>query len=241
MATWTGGLLGGGLSGSSGNATFVRTSRGTVVRDRTTPRESDSPAMRAARLTRGRAASAWKDLEPETVARWTAWARGIGMQPNNAFTNLYQVLLRLDPEALLPLFPPARPFFGDVIEVEASLPLGRGRGGVECRGEEGREAEGVTTPTLPSPKGEEPPSVGFVSSGANAAGVVTELLVQPLASRHRRTYLERYRHAAYVRFEGAETVAVPAAEGWVALAYRFVSEGTGEVTAIAELGVLRAE
>ena len=83
-------------------------------------------------------------------------------------------------------------------------------------------------------------TVGFVSSGANAAGVVTELLVQPLASRHRRTYLERYRHAAYVRFEGAETVAVPAPEGWTALAYRFVNAETGQVTAIAELGALRA-
>ena len=142
---------------------------------------------------------------------------------------LYKVLQRLDLGALPPESPPARPFFGDVIEVvvEPSREADPLRGGTT-------EVPATTASRLGVQ------TVGFVSSGANAAGVVTELLVQPLLSRHRRTYLERYRHAAYVRFEGAETVAVPAPEVWVALAYRFVNAETGQVTAIAELGALRA-
>ena len=240
MATWRGGLLGGELSGRTGNAVLVRTARGTVVGERPTVRVSDSPAAQEARARQRAAAKAWTDLEPEAVARWTAWARGIGRQPNNAFATLYKVLLRLDSGALPPQSPPARPFFGDVIEVGIASPSPDGSFGRGSRGERLPEPPPPAPSSITNQMEEGEPSVGFASSGANAAGVVTELLVQPLASRHRRTYLERYRHAAYVRFEGAETVAVPAPSGWVALAYRFVGAGTGEVTAIAELGVVRA-
>ena len=234
----------------SGNAVFVRTARGTVVRDRVTPRDPKTPALREVRAAQGRAARAWPEMEPEAVARWTAWAKaqphprpspggGETMRPMNAFTNLYKVLLRLDPLAPVPLFPPARPFFGDVIGIEVSLPLGRGRGGVESIADGFEQGEVGSTPTLPSPRGEEAHSIGFAASGANAPGVVTELLVQPLASRHRRTYLEKYRHAAYVAFAEGQAVAVPFAAGWVACAYRFVNAETGQVTALAELGVVR--
>ncbi len=67
-----------------------------------------------------------------------------------------------------------------------------------------------------------PTGVEFIATGPKAPGVVTELLIEPLASRNRRTYRERYRHPAFV-----------------ACAYQFVNSATGQATEIAELGVVR--
>ena len=262
MATLTAGVLGGDWSGVSGNAVFVRTARGTVVRDRVTPRDPKTPALREVRAAQGRAARAWPEMEPEAVARWTAYAAGVGLRPMNAFTNLYKVLLRLDPHAPVPSGPPARPFFGDVIAVEASgSPSSHSgeRGSAEggdaktCgetplsspprwkgSGDGARDASALSPQPPLSGAKEGEPFVAFSSSGANAPGVVTELLVQPLLSRHRRTYLEKYRHAAYVAFAAGEVVGVDTPKGWVALAYRFVNAETGQTTALAELGVVRA-
>ena len=206
MATLTTGILGGGLKGTSGNAVFVQTAHGTVVRERTIPHDPRTPAQIAVRMAQGRAARAWSDLDPAAVAAWRAYAATLGRQPNNAFATLYKVLLRLNPTAPAPLKPPTRPFFGDVISASAAGAL-----------------SGVT----------------FTATGSNAAGVVTELLLQPLASRHRRTYRDKYRHAAFVAFSGTLTKTVACAPGWIACAYRFVNANTGQVTEIAELGVVR--
>lgn len=78
--------------------------------------------------------------------------------------------------------------------------------------------------------------VEFTASTANGDGVVTELLLQPLASRHRRTYLRQYRSQRFVAFSAGETVLVPCSPGWVACAIRFVRAATGQETALAELG-----
>ena len=240
MARWIAGPLGGEMTGRVGNAVLVRDPGGTILRDLPRRNDPQTPEQRAFRARQTRAARAWQELEPEAVADWTQYAPQMGMRPMNAFTTLYKVLLRLDPAAPVPLVPPARPFFGDVIEIGLSpqLPLhleGDASGPVRTAFASPSSADPKTEPL-----GEGEPSVRFAASGANAAGVVTELLIQPLASRHRRTYPERYRHAAYMTFTGAETVAVAAPEGWVALAYRFVNRATGQVTALAELGVVQS-
>ena len=218
MATLTEGLLGGGLKGRSGNAVFVPTSRGTVVRERTIPHDPRTPAQIAARARQARAARAWGDLDPSAVAAWTVWARARGLQPNNAFATLYKVLLRLDPAAPAPPSPPAHAFFGDSIAIGVDPPSPSGS---SWRGGQGGEA------------------LLFSASAPNAPGLVTEILLQPLASRNRRTYADKYRHAAYVPFADTLPHVVPCAPGWVACAYRFVNAATGQVTEIAELGAVR--
>ena len=82
------------------------------------------------------------------------------------------------------------------------------------------------------------PTVTFSSSGANAEGVVTELLIQPLANARRAAYKDKYSSRGFVAFAGAESVEVPCKPGAYALAFRFVRPGTGQETILYELGVV---
>ena len=88
----------------------------------------------------------------------------------------------------------------------------------------------------PPPQGEGTSNVTFVASGANAPGVVTELLVQPLVNAYRRSYADKYAGAGFHAFPAAGTVEVPVRAGAVAVAYRFVLAATGQETALVELG-----
>ena len=86
-----------------------------------------------------------------------------------------------------------------------------------------------------------PGGVRFAADAPNREGILTELLLQPLASAHRRTYAERYRTRAFAAFaQGALTTTVPCPNGWTAAAVRFVEAATGRATALVELGVVQA-
>ena len=66
-------------------------------------------------------------------------------------------------------------------------------------------------------------AITFTASAANTTGVVTELLLQPLASANRRPARNAYKHARFATFTAADleaTLTVPA--GYYAAAYRFV-------------------
>ena len=77
----------------------------------------------------------------------------------------------------------------------------------------------------------------FQASGPNAAGVVTELLVQRLAGLHRKPLVKAYTSRGFVHFAGgALAVPLEAPPGAYACAIRFVREATGQETAIVPLG-----
>lgn len=81
-------------------------------------------------------------------------------------------------------------------------------------------------------------TITFTASGANAAGVTTELLIQPLPSLQRKPGAKAYRHAAFKAFASGsltQNVSVPA--GYYAAGYRFVKASTGEATEIVALPV----
>lgn len=84
-----------------------------------------------------------------------------------------------------------------------------------------------------------PGAVLVTASAANGAGVVTELLLQPLVSANRRTYLSRYRSALVVAIPGAGPITLPTHPGWVAVGARFLRQATGQATELAELGIVR--
>jgi hypothetical protein len=200
-----------GLSGKVGEAVFVRTPYGTVVRE--TPRRNDprTPGQLAARRRIAQAGEAWLRLTPEQVAAWRAYAvasgpgasRG-GAQAQLLFNRLAIKLLQASPEAAIPSLPPATPFPGDGVRFAVS-----GRpGGIELR-----------------------------SDRANAPGVATEVLAQRLASPHRRTYPERFRSVSFHMFASGEALPIELAPGFWAVASRFVCLATGEATGIVEHGV----
>ena len=78
----------------------------------------------------------------------------------------------------------------------------------------------------------------FTASGKNAEGVITELLVQRLASPDRAPTMEGYRSAGYKAFsEGGSTFQFPCEPAIYATAYRFVSAASGEERGIVPIGV----
>jgi hypothetical protein len=70
----------------------------------------------------------------------------------------------------------------------------------------------------------------------NSPGVVTEVLLQPLASIHRATYLEKYRSKGFSPWVAGGSVSVPVRPGVYAVAIRVVEAATGQSGAILELG-----
>ncbi len=80
-------------------------------------------------------------------------------------------------------------------------------------------------------------AVRFTASGANAAGVVTELMLQKLANVRRKP-TTRYGSAAFVAYaQGALAHDVPVDPGVYACAYRFVRAATGQATLPQPVGV----
>jgi hypothetical protein len=85
-----------------------------------------------------------------------------------------------------------------------------------------------------------PGGVRFAASGPNAPGVVTELLLQPLASGHRTPRAHAYRSERFAVFASSERgEVVPAVPGWWAAACRLVCAETGQCGTLTPLDVLR--
>lgn len=217
MAKLVTNLLTQGLRGSTGNVTFVETRYGTIVKDRTMPRDPCTPAQQACRWRMQRAGFAWTALTLEQAAAWNTYALSLASQTpgsqehpapcgQSLFTRLAVKVLQIDESASIPVTPPASPFLGDGLGLTVeSTPLG----------------------------------LRFTASAANAPGVVTEILVQALASIHRTAYAERYRSKGFVPFSGAgDTFELDLRQGAYAVAYRFVRAATGQQTAFAQLGTI---
>lgn len=237
MAGLSLGVFSSGLSGKSGNTVFVQTSGGTLVRDRNVPFDPKTANQVVARQRMTRASVAWSEMEPEQVELWEDYAQSLAQRnpatgqwrsprPMNLFTALYVKLQQLDPSSPPPAAPPATPFFGDNVSVSVGSSFADLHpptpSSSNSRSSLQEEGEAVVTFTANRPNGE---------------GVVTELLLQPLANRNRKAYLDKYRSQAFHAFEdGSLTAEIPAQPGWYACAYRFVNIETGQDTALAQVG-----
>ncbi len=228
------GAFAGALSGKSGSTVFVLTEGGVVVRDRVVPHNPCTAVQVFARQRLARATQAWSNMEPEQVELWEDYAQSLAQRnpatgqwraprPMNLFTALYVKLQQIDPAAPPPASPPTNPFFGDNVSVTVETALRH------------------LLPPAPSSKTnhlEEGESViTFTANRPNGEGVVTELLLQPLAGRNRKAYLDKYRSQKFHVFaDGSLSVEVPAQPGWYACAYRFVNLETGQDTGLAQIG-----
>jgi hypothetical protein len=189
------------------------------------PRRTALQEVAAERVTL--VAAVWKALTQEEGEAWNRYAenphpalpQGGGSVPRrgyNAFLALSTKRLQMFPDEPLPRLPPTSAFLGDgiVIVAQASVPLPQ-------------------PPFQDEPLGEG--AILFSASGPNAAGVVTELLVQPLKSLHRKPLTKEYKSRGFVAFAG-EPVSIPCEPGPYACAIRFVRTDTGQETAIVPLG-----
>ena len=220
-------LLSAGIRGSVGDATFVQGATGTQLRRRPVRVGPPTPAQRDSALRMETISAWWAQVDLAGVEAWRAYALSLEagkpalerrpMPSWNAFLALATRVLMVDPGAEVPLHPPAAAFAGDAVAVTVV-------------------GEGTPHPYPSPPEGR---GVRFVASRPNAPGVVTELMLQRLASVARAPVPSRYRSQAFVGFtEGGLEAVVPQAPGWVACAVRFVDARTGQATAVFPCGIV---
>jgi hypothetical protein len=114
-----------GLSGSMGNAVFVQTKDGTIVRNRPISQVSCTPAAWEARDRVRKAGFSWKNMSVAQAEAWRDYARGL--EPPEPAQQLFT---RLAVRAMvagwpIPELPPEGPFLGDSPRLSLSASPGR--------------------------------------------------------------------------------------------------------------------
>lgn len=217
MATLLGGALSGGISGKSGNTVFVQTAGGVVVRDRVIPFDPRTIPQLESRNRIRRASIAWQNMDPTDVEAWAEYANSL--PPQVTSSGHYRT-------------PQPHNVFSSLYSKLLQLD--------------------ITTPPLTSPPASflfgdsltvevasQDGGILFTSTDSNLPNATTELLIQPLLGRNRRTYLRQYRSQGFHRYtQDSPEAMVSCMPGWVACAHRYVNTQTGQSTPIAELGVV---
>ncbi len=216
MAKASAGLLVAGLSGKCGDVVFVRQRDGSVgIRDYKIPRNPNTAAQQKVHANMKRVGAAFRQLTPAQYAAWQEYARS---------------KKQTDPRTGIAVVPQVYPLYSGLaaklLQAVPNATLPTVPPTQEFVGDGIRVSAAAVTG-----------NVTFTASAANAANVVTELLLQPLKSAHRTPVLRSYRPAAFFGFtSGQLSKTVTAQTGWYACAVRFVHNGTGQASAIVELG-----
>ena len=191
----------------------------------------------------------WGTCGEREAQAWAAYAltiekrnpvNGVVYSPSgyNAFSGLALRILQIDASATVPVWPPSGRFAGDSVRVtvESGSPspdgsFGRGGWGERC----------ATGPLPQPPLQDEPLGEGalrFLASGANAAGVVTEIMVEKLANVRRKPS-GQYKSRGFVAFvEESLIFDLPVEAGSYACAVRFVERASGRATTVQALGTV---
>ena len=221
-----------GIHGTLGNTVIVQLPDGPVVRARSYKPRKLSPGQAAAATRMSEIAPAWKALDHETFLGWQRYAKrrawrnpasGAIVTPRayGLFLGLASRVRQIDPLFDLAGFnPPLSPFTGDAVRVAVAPAV--------------PPVTSLHALPVVVPGG----VVGFAASGANAPGVVTEILAQPMPNSRCRVYEKKYGAKAFVAFGGAETFSLTLDVGTWALAVRFVEAGTGLDGPIIPLGIV---
>lgn len=205
----------GSLSGKVGNVVFVNTADCIIVRARPSRTRKTSEAQLAARERMRIASRAWQKLSEPTVKAWGEYAKSL-----QSFDSATGRTFAPRPMNLFTTL------YGKLLQIdlEAEPPLNPPS--LVFTGD-------ALSPVITAEAG----AIQISSSAPNAGGVTTELLLQPLAGQNRRTYVERYRAAAFHTFSAdSSSVSLPVRAGWYAMAIRFVLLATGQSSAVVELG-----
>ena len=205
------------LRGKAGNTAFLETKLGTQARDVTYPTGEPTPAQQRVWLNMKQDGAAWQALSVENAEKWRAFASNLTLKSKKAgkpfVPNGYQIFTAYTTKWLQVHgggTPPSTP------------PTGAFGGD-------------VVPITVTSGVG----SVTWNADENNAAGVVTELLLQKIKGKHRKAGTSGYVSQGFVTFTSSvtsKTVSVPV--GYYAAAFRFVEESSGRETGIVPLGML---
>lgn len=209
VARATAGVVVGELSGKAGNAVFVQTARGLVVRGLPRVNNPQTSSQCAIRGVFAEASRAWKGLTPAQAEAWRTYALAQpgGRSAYALFVGLTAKYLQLHPQGAAPVNPPSHAFFGDGLAVAASS-----------------SSPGVVT---------------FTASAASQSGVTVELLIQRLAHANRLPKAREYRTLAFHAYApGALAFSQTVPKGVYACAYRFVEVSSGQSSNSAPCGIV---
>lgn len=208
------------LSGKSGNTVFRKTKGGTVVSDHVIPDNPNTLAQQGVRNNFRRATTNFSTLSDAQVQAWNTFAGNFthrtkgGKLRAKSGINVYAGLV------------------SKMLQVNPSATMPTAPPSSAFTGDSITiTAESETTGT-----------VTFTASAANASGITTELLLQPLRNSHRHPQPQGYRTKAFFTFTSGtltKNVTVPA--GYYAAAYRFVKTSTGQETGLFLLPVQQVD
>jgi hypothetical protein len=206
----------GAMGGKIGNLVLVRQGDGTVsLRERAVPRDPQTPAQVSGRAHLAAASRLWGQLTEAERDAWRAYAQGLSA------TAATPSLVR-----------PPRPQALFVGLTTKWLQVHNGGSPPALPPTEAFYGDGIAV-TVSAISG----GVRFTASGPNSGGVVTELLLQRLASPGRAGQPEKYRTQRFVAFgSGSLSIDVTAPSGTTLAAVRFVRAGTGQASALVPVG-----
>ncbi|HMS55781.1 MAG TPA: hypothetical protein PKA27_10305 [Fimbriimonadaceae bacterium] len=207
------------LSGADGNVVARNTRNGVVLTPRVTPK---NPKTLAQRNVRGYLTKAAKTFEGLDSAQNAAW-------------NLYaDTLTYTDPVSGKSYHPHAINVF---VQLATKFLQLNPTGTIPVTPPASDFAGDTIVLTADS---ESAGTITFTANAANAAGVTTELLVQPLANQNRTPNANGYKHAGWKTFtSGSLTATVNVPVGNYAVAYRFVKNSTGQATELNTIPVVQ--
>lgn len=208
--------LTGGLSGRLAGVVFVEQPSATVMRPRLVPHNPQTPAQNLWRSAMKHAGQAYRSLDAAQHSAWQAYAFSQA-EPGQRATPVVQTFMRLGAKAW---------------QTQASLGLEPVISGWPPSVAFGGDSVEVSLSATAS-------GVVFTASAANADGIVTELLLQPLTSLFAATFATRYRSKGFVGFAAGQSFEVPTRPGCYACAIRFVRVSTGEQTGLLALSTIR--
>jgi hypothetical protein len=206
------------IRGKIGTNVFSRSRTGATVRIRKSPRNPRTENQTEVRFYLAKAATAYKNLNPTQLTAWKNYAAGI-TRTNPVGGETYSPAANTVFVGLASKFLQINPSG----TIPVTPPAASFAGDTIIVNVTGDDNELI-----------------FAASGANAANVKTELLIQSLKSGARTPQPTDYRSYGFVAF----TVAIPdktfALEpGWYAPAYRFVNTLTGQDTEMVVLPVVQ--
>lgn len=205
------------MRGKAGNTVFVETKLGTVARDRTFPTGAASPAQTAVRNNMKKDGAAWQSLSAQSVQNWNAFASRMTLKGKKSG---------------LPYAPSGYLIFTAYTTKWLQI---HGSGTAPAEPPTGLFGGDAISVSATAGTG----SVTFTASGANATGVMTELLLKPIKGKHRKAGSEGYVSRGFIAFKGdalSKTVSVPV--GYYAAGYQFVEASSGRETGVVPITTL---
>jgi len=203
------------LRGKDGNVVISMSRTGLILRPRVKAANPRTAPQKSVRANLTKAAESFRALPTNQITAWQAYAQAI-VRKNSISGHSYSPTA-IDVYVGL---------ISKLLQVNPSSALPMNPPSAPFLGD-------TITVTAAASTGK----ITFTASAANAAGVTTEVLIQPLKSKNRKPYEQNYRSQGFKAFAaGSLTKEVTVGAGYYAAAYRFVNTSTGQETELIPLG-----